>query len=1064
MKIIKWLLDNILFALTLFLLAFIPLYPKKPIVDIQHTWVYIRAEDFVVVFVLLVWLLLLLRKKIILKTPLTLPIIVFWIIGAIATMHGVLLIFPLLSDVFPNVAFLSFLRRIEYMSLFFVAYSGMKDKRFIPYVVLVLAMTLLFVTGYGFGQKFYGFPAYLTMNEEFAKGIPVYLSQLSRIPSTFGGHYDLAAYLVLIIPLLTSMIFGFRNWFVRLGLLTTIVLGFTLLFMTVSRVSFFALLVSLIMLLLFQKKRLAIFSLLFMAFISIILLSFFPSLSQRFGNTIKEVDVLVSANTGDVIGHVKEVPAKYFENKIIKIKFAQSKDEIGAIDNTQSASTSAIVIVSQIPPYVPLVVESNSPTGENLPQGTGYINLSLSPITQKLTQIFYQKVNDKGGTTSAEIFNVHGDFLVKRALAYDLSFTTRFQGEWPHAITAFERNILLGSGYASVSLAVDNNYLRILAEVGLLGFSSFFAIFLILGIYIKKILPEIDSSITKSFVLGFVAGLFGLALNAVLIDVFEASKIAFLLWLLIGITFGILHLYQKRDIDLYQELKKAIISTPAIIAYLFIFTAVFYLPMANYYFAGDDFTWFRWMADCNNSMGGPQQCQPIMTRIFHFFTDSNGFFYRPGTKVYFLLMYSGFWLNQTVYHVVSVLLHFTVAMFLFLIAKKVLKDFFLSVLAAFLFLILSSYSEAVFWISSTGFLFNAVFALLSLLFYILWKEKKKNIFFILSMLSIVFSLLFHELGVVTPLLIMLYAFTFEEKFTFNRLFSKSHYLLLLFPILPYLGLRFFANSHWFNGDYSYNLLKLPYNVVGNTIGYTFLGFFGPASLPFYQLLRNFSKEHLLLSAPFCIVAVYVLVMAYRMVIRKMAKEEQKIVIFGFLFFIIALLPFLGLGNIASRYNYLSSVGFIFLFVFFLKKLYGYLMSNGRYITFASVTAIICIFSLTHLIQLQKIHGDWHEVGEKSKKFLISLDKEYTNEPLQLYFVNVPIRLGEAWIFPVGLPDAVWLTFRREDITVSIAKSLDFALDQAEGSSSARVLTFMEDGSLRLVTRSKKTKIIEMHDQ
>ena len=144
MKIIKWLFDNILFVLTLFLLAFIPLYPKKPIVNIQHTWVYIRAEDFVVLFILLIWLVLLLGKKITLKTPLTLPIIIFWIIGAVTTMHGILLIFPLLSDVFPNVAFLSFLRRIEYMSLFFVAYSGMKDKRFIPYIVGVLAITLFF--------------------------------------------------------------------------------------------------------------------------------------------------------------------------------------------------------------------------------------------------------------------------------------------------------------------------------------------------------------------------------------------------------------------------------------------------------------------------------------------------------------------------------------------------------------------------------------------------------------------------------------------------------------------------------------------------------------------------------------------------------------------------------------------------------------------------------------------------------------------------------------------------------------------------------------------------------
>src|SRR3989344_3615981 len=100
MKILKWIYNNILFLITLFLLAFIPLYPKKPLVDIVNTWVYIRLEDFIIVSVLLIWIALLFRKKINLKTPLTMPILLFWIVGAISTVHGVLLIFPELANVF----------------------------------------------------------------------------------------------------------------------------------------------------------------------------------------------------------------------------------------------------------------------------------------------------------------------------------------------------------------------------------------------------------------------------------------------------------------------------------------------------------------------------------------------------------------------------------------------------------------------------------------------------------------------------------------------------------------------------------------------------------------------------------------------------------------------------------------------------------------------------------------------------------------------------------------------------------------------------------------------------
>ena len=139
----------------LFLLVFIPLYPKLPLLDVVHTWVYVRIENFIVLFVFFFWGLLVWRREITLKTPLTLPIFIFWIIGLVATIHGILLIFSSIGDAYPSVAFLSFLRRMEYMSLFFVAYAAMKEKRFLHYIAVVLIITLLGVAAYGIGQKYF---------------------------------------------------------------------------------------------------------------------------------------------------------------------------------------------------------------------------------------------------------------------------------------------------------------------------------------------------------------------------------------------------------------------------------------------------------------------------------------------------------------------------------------------------------------------------------------------------------------------------------------------------------------------------------------------------------------------------------------------------------------------------------------------------------------------------------------------------------------------------------------------------------------------------------------------
>lgn len=1047
MKILYWIGDNILFLITLFLLAFIPLYPKFPLIDIQNTWVYIRVEDFIILFTLFLWLALLVKKKINLKTPLTLPIMIFWIIGVLATIHGIFLIFPDLPGAHANVGLLSLFRRIEYLSLFFVGYASMKNKKFVPYVVFVLTVTLLLVSLYGFGQKFLGFKAFLTMNEEYAKGLAIQLSPLARVPSTFGGQYDLAAYLVLVIPILTSMVFAFKNWFVKGAIFVVIAMGFAIMFLTVSRISFVALLASLLLILFFQKKKIVTFSLLAL---TILFLFIFPSLFARFSNTLKTIDILVSIKDGGVIGHLTKVDSSYFLGKVVKFRSAQEKGDILSPISPYEATSSALIVPFElIPKIAPLIVETNNSTGENLPSGTGYINLPLAPIEEKISSFYYQKSNDFRSPEFTKVLNIRGEYLVKKAVAYDLSFTTRFQGEWPNTIDIFKRNIFIGGGYGSVSLAVDNNYLRVLGEVGIIGFLSFASIFLITGIYIKKVMPEIDSKIAKNFILGFCASLCGLAINALLIDVFEASKIAFSLWLLIGICLGMVSLYQKKQIQIFGEIKEIIISPFAIISYLTVLVLLLYSGLSAYFFVGDDFTWLRWASDCKNSVG--DNCQSSFSTIFNYFMDSNGFFYRPGTKVYFWAMYKVFWLNQAAYHFVSIFLHIGVSIIIFLISRKLFKNYFMATLCAFLFVLMSGYSESVFWISSTGFLFNAFFALASSLFYTYWKEKGKSVYFIACVISFCLSMLFHELGIVVPLFYVVYEFSIERNFRVNAFFKEKRYGLFLFFVGFYLLLRFQAQSHWFNGDYSYNLIKLPFNFIGNIFGYLGISLFGSPFLGFYERIRDYSRLHVGIVILLLIIAIVLCIFLFRAINKKIHVDDKKVLAFGSLFFVASLLPFLGLGNITSRYSYLSSFGFILIVVFLFEKLYFYLKSNGREIAIAVCTIVICIFSFWHLIQMQKIHDDWKRAGDVSQGFFLDVDKIYSyywaNKPLDLYFVNAPIKSGEAWVFPVGIEDAVWFVFRSNLVKVYQPKSLDEAFLLSHGSLNGRVYQFDSNNNI-----------------
>jgi hypothetical protein len=120
--------------------------------------------------------------------------------------------------------------------------------------------------------------------------------------------------------------------------------------------------------------------------------------------------------------------------------------------------------------------------------------------------------------------------------------------------------------------------------------------------------------------------------------------------------------------------------------------------------------------------------------------------------------------------------------------------------------------------------------------------------------------------------------------------------------------------------------------------------------------------------------------------------------------------------------------------------------------------VVGIFSYYHYTQLQKINQDWNRAGTISNNLMknfndvFQVGKATPVNPV-FYFVNVPIRTGEAWIFPVGLNDAMWFTFQNENLTVKTVPTLDMALQQSVGSSSARVFEFDKNGNVEEIEQS-----------
>jgi len=122
-----------------------------------------------------------------------------------------------------------------------------------------------------------------------------------------------------------------------------------------------------------------------------------------------------------------------------------------------------------------------------------------------------------------------------RAIQQDTSTSIRFDVEWPMSLRSFYKNPLLGTGYSSLGLATDNDYLRALGETGLLGILAFISVLIVLFRQLKFALVG-QEGLNKILVTSALGIFVSFLVTAIFLDVFESSKIAILFWAYMGLA------------------------------------------------------------------------------------------------------------------------------------------------------------------------------------------------------------------------------------------------------------------------------------------------------------------------------------------------------------------------------------------------------------------------------------------------------------------------------------------------------------------------------------------------
>lgn len=453
------------YAVAALILA-VPLYPKFPFISVPGTYVSIRLEDFILLSTAVLLFFRVLPNLIsVFKDKINRTIFLFLAIGLLSVGSGILLT----NTVIPHIGLLHWARRVEYLMCFFIGVYSVRNREDLIFYIKCFIIVIFFAFIYGVGQKYWSWPVITTQNYEYAKGVALRFMPGGHLVSTFAGHYDLATFLVLLMPLfillltakdkfLQSFKFGKNILWMRLILVITVLSGVWLLAQTASRISVAAY---------FMTVTIALFIARKFIFIPIVLI----------------VSILFMSTSSNLMNRYIQV----FEVYVQKVISVQSIELVGSA--------------------LAQTLESNDTTTRRARDTTP-------------------------PPASVEVFE-------------DRSTSIRLNVEWPRAIRALQKNPLLGTGFSSITLATDNDYLRMLGEAGVLGFLAFSLIFYKIGLlFLSRFKLIFENNFESLVFIATISALPGIFLNAVFIDIFEASKFAIIFWLIMGITVAVVKNYK----------------------------------------------------------------------------------------------------------------------------------------------------------------------------------------------------------------------------------------------------------------------------------------------------------------------------------------------------------------------------------------------------------------------------------------------------------------------------------------------------------------------------------------
>jgi len=375
------------------------------------------------------------------------------------------------------------------------------------------------------------------------------------------------------------------------------------------------------------------------------------------------------------------------------------------------------------------------------------------------------------------------------------------------------------------------------------------------------------------------------------------------------------------------------------ICLILVITGIIYLPSIN-----NEFTNFD---DKVLVVENTKITELSWKNVLNIFTSLQENLYHPLVFLSYSIEYKYFKLNPKIYHITNLGLHLFNCILVYWMLLLISKNKFVTFLTSLLFGIHPLHVESVAWISERKDVLYSFFFLASIISYIYYTTKKQKIFYTISLLLFILSLLSKPMAVTLPFVLLLYDYFIEKKFNSVTVIKKLPFFILsfIFGIITIIAQKSAGNirqeqSFTFIG----NILNACYGII-----FYLQKMFLPLKL---SCIYPFTTGKYKLSSSILIISFILVIILLAILIYNIHKRKNSKFLFGTLFFLITILPVLniipvGRGIPADRYTYIPLIGLFYLISELLYYLY-YKEKKLRLIIIPGLVIVIMVLAyLTH---------------------------------------------------------------------------------------------------------------------